>query len=64
MLKKPFHAGQAVQLLDRGGLTLDMFHMTMGQELITDKSGNGDTWYEWEQVWSFYASHANVPSSC
>ena len=64
MLTKPFHAGHAIQLLDRGGLTLDMFRMAMGSKLITDKSGNGDVWYEWQQVWDYYVLNANVPANC
>lgn len=50
-----------MSLLDRGGLTLDMFIMSMGTELLKDKAGNGDTWYEWQQVMDYYKENANVP---
>ncbi len=62
MLIKPFHSAHVISLLDRGGLTLDMFCMDMGSNLLTDKAGNGDTWYEWQQVWDYYNAKANVPT--
>ena len=60
MLTQPFHAGHVITHLERGGLTLDMFHRAMGDTLKTDKSGNGDTWYEWRQVMDYYKQAANV----
>ena len=62
MLIKPIHGVHVIAMLDRGGLTIDMFRMAMGAELLTDKAGNGDTWYEWQQVWDYYAANANVPT--
>ena len=62
MLIKPFHAAHVIALLERGGLTLDQFRLAMGSTLATDKAGNGDTYYEWQQVWDYYTTKANVPT--
>tara|TARA_B100000161_G_C33387971_1_gene340869 strand:+ start:322 stop:513 length:192 start_codon:yes stop_codon:yes gene_type:complete len=63
MLTTPFHAANVIAHLERGGLTLDMFRTATGSDLKTDKAGNGDTYYEWQQVMDFYASQANVTSA-
>jgi hypothetical protein len=60
MLTTPFHAAHVIAHLERGGLTLDMFRMALGADLKTDKAGNGDTYYEWQQVIDYYAANANV----
>ena len=60
-LIQPFHGVNVISHLERGGLTVDMFRASLGPELKTDKSGNGDTWYEWQQVMDYYAANANVP---
>ena len=62
MLIQPFHAAHVIHYLNRGGLTLGMFHTAMGAALKTETAGNGDTWYEWRQVMDYYAAFANVPS--
>lgn len=55
------HATQVITHLERGGLTLDMFRMALGEDLKTDTAGNGDTYYEWHQVMDYYNEHANLP---
>lgn len=55
------HAAHVVAHLGRGGLTLDMFRRHLGDALKTDKAGNGDTYYDYEQVMAYYAEFANVP---
>ena len=62
MLSKPFHAAHAMAMLDRGGLTIDMLRHHYGEQLKTDKAGNGDTYYEWQKCWDYYQSTANVPA--
>ena len=61
MLRTPFHAAHAIAMLDRCGLTLDILHMHYGDQLLTDRGGNGDTYYEWQQVMDYYQAKANVP---
>ena len=56
-------AAHVIAHLERGGLTLDTLSTAMGSDLKTDKAGNGDTYYEWQQVMDFYAAQANVPSA-
>ena len=63
VLITPFHAAHVIAHFERGGLTLDMYCTAMGSDLKTDKAGNGDTYYEWQQVMDYYASQANIPSS-
>ena len=60
LLTTPFHAAHVIAHLERGGLTLDMFRMALGAALKTDKAGNGDTYYEWQQVMDYYVANANV----
>ena len=58
---KHFHAAHVIAHLERGGLTLDMFRRHLGSALLTEKGGNGDTYYDWAQVMAYYKEFANVP---
>ena len=55
------HAANVIAHLERGGLTLDQLIRFYGTELLTDKAGNGDTYYDNAQVNAFYAQACNVP---
>ena len=55
------HAGHVITHLERGGLTIDQLIRHYGDDLLTAKAGNGDTWYDNNQVNAFYAAKANVP---
>lgn len=55
------HSAHVIAHLERGGLTLDQLILFYGTELLTDKAGNGDTYYDNAQVNSFYAQACNVP---
>ena len=55
------HAANVIAHLERGGLTLDQLIRFYGTELLTDKAGNGDTYYDNAQVNAFYAKACNVP---
>ena len=55
------HSAHVIAHLERGGLTLDQLNRFYGAELLTDKAGNGDTYYDNDQVNSFYAKACNVP---
>ena len=55
------HAANVISHLERGGLALDQFIRFYGQELLSDKAGNGDTYYDLSQMNAFYSAKANVP---
>ena len=57
------HSANVIAHLNRGGLKLDQFIRYYGTELLTDKAGNGDTWYDNNQVNAFYSAKANVPTA-
>jgi len=54
------HAAHVIAHLERGGLTLDQLIRFYGAELLTDKAGNGDTYYDNTQVNEYYAKACNV----
>jgi hypothetical protein len=49
------HAAAAIAILDNAGLTLDELIEFWGSMLIADRAGNGDTWYNRQQVEAFAA---------
>lgn len=54
------HSAHVIAHLNRGGLELDQLIRFYGSELLTDKGGNGDTYYDNAQVNAFYSKEANV----
>ena len=49
------HAAAAIAILENAGLTLDQMIEFWGSMLVTDRAGNGDTWYNRQQVEAFAA---------
>jgi len=61
-ITSPIHAAHVISRLERGGLTLDQFVLHYGEELDVELGGNGDHWYNNDQVEEFYRLEANVPT--
>jgi hypothetical protein len=49
------HAAAAIQILDNAGLTLNEMIEFWGSLLIVERAGNGDRWYNRQQVEAFAA---------
>jgi hypothetical protein len=49
------HAAAAIQILDNAGLTLNEMIEFWGSLLIVERAGNGDRWYNRQQVETFTA---------
>jgi hypothetical protein len=49
------HAAAAIQILDNAGLTLNEMTEFWGSLLIVERAGNGDRWYNRQQVEAFAA---------
>jgi hypothetical protein len=49
------HAAAAIQILDNAGLTLEEMIDFWGSLLIVERAGNGDRWYNRQQVEAFAA---------
>lgn len=49
------HAANAIATLDQAGQTLDQFIEFWGSLLVVEIAGNGDRWYNRQQVEAFLA---------
>ena len=53
MIIQPIHGCNVIAMLDKEDLDIDTFRTYFGNELETAKAGNGDTWYNIDQVHEF-----------